>query len=81
MDTPVQAHSIKAASQFSEGRGCSFGTGVHPMSTCGEQGEKAAVAHDFIGHDNSRLGVGATISQGRRLLGLDSSGAISVQRL
>ena len=45
VDTPVQAHSIQAASQFSEGRGYSFDTGVHTLSTCGGQGEKTAVAH------------------------------------
>jgi hypothetical protein len=48
VDTPVHAHSIQAAYQLSEGTGCSFDTGVHTLSACGEQGEKAAVAHDFM---------------------------------
>jgi hypothetical protein len=56
VDTPVQAHSIQAASLFSEGKGCSFDTGVHTLSACGGQGEMAAAAHHFIGHDNSRVG-------------------------
>jgi hypothetical protein len=49
VDTPVHAHSIQAASQLSEGRGCSFDTGVRALSARGGQGEKAAAAYHFIG--------------------------------
>ncbi len=48
MDTPVHAHSIQAASQFSESRGCSSDTSVHTLSSCGGQGENAAAAHHFL---------------------------------
>ncbi len=48
LDTPVQAHSIQAASQFPEGRGCSFDTGVHTLSARDGQGENAAAAHHFL---------------------------------
>src|SRR5918993_199251 len=55
MDTPVHAHVIQAKAQFAEGRGCSSGIGVHTLSACGGQGEKAAAAHHSLGHDNSRM--------------------------
>jgi hypothetical protein len=74
VDTPVHAHSPQAVSQFSERRGCSSDTGVHTLSACGGQGEKAAVVHHFIGHDNSRVGFGATIPKGCRSLGMGQLG-------
>jgi len=63
VDTPVQAHSRHAASQFAEDRGCSSDKGVHTLSACGGQGEKAAAGHHFIRHGNSHVGCGATIPQ------------------
>jgi hypothetical protein len=74
VDTPVQAHSIQAASQLSESRGCSSDIGVHTLSACGGQGENGAAARHFIRHDNSRVGLGATIPQGRRSSGLEKLG-------
>ena len=44
VDTPVQAHSRHAASQFAEDRGCSSDKGVHTLSACGGQGGKTAAA-------------------------------------
>ncbi len=66
VDTPVHAHSIQAKSLFSERRGCSSDTGVRTLSACGGQGEKAAADRYGISPNNSRVGLGATIPQGRR---------------
>ncbi len=41
---PCSSRSDTACVAVSEGRGCSFATGVHTLSACGEQGKNAAAA-------------------------------------
>ncbi len=48
VDTPVHAHSLQAEWQFSQGRGCSYATGVRTLSVCAGQGQNAAAAHHFL---------------------------------
>jgi hypothetical protein len=73
VDTPVQAHSIQAACAVSERRGCSFDTGVHTLSTVVDRA-KMPPGSPFHSHDNSRVGLGATIPQGRLSSGSDKLG-------